>query len=100
MKKKIDNVWFGLSLGVLLPALFGILFIASTYHGRLDFGELLSLMSSDSTIIKLLCVAIFPDMCGVFLLNTLEMWRACRGVFAALGLYMLVCCIFLMVNAF
>lgn len=99
MKNKLDNIWFGLIVGLITPTLFALLFLISTYHGSYSLPDLLRLMSSDSTIIKLLCVAIFPNMCGVFLLNTLEMWHACRGLFAALGFYMLVCCIFLIINA-
>lgn len=99
MKRKLDNIWFGLTLGIITPILFGLLFILSTYHGDYSIADLLRLVSTDSTIIKLLCVAIFPDMCGVFLLNTLEMWHACRGVFASLGFYMLLSCIFIIINA-
>lgn len=99
MRGRLDSVWFGLAVGLVFPIVFAVLFLASTYSGGRSWSDLLLMMGSDSMIVKLLCVAIFPDMCGVFLLNTLEMWRACRGVFAALGVYMLVCCVFLFVNA-
>ncbi|MGM9805483.1 MAG: hypothetical protein ACI3Z7_03505 [Candidatus Aphodosoma sp.] len=99
MKRKLDNVWFGLIAGLVFPLAFAVTFIVSTYNGSYSLPDLLLMMGSDSMIVKLLCVAVFPDMCGVFLLNTLEMWHACRGVFAALGFYMLVCCIFLAANA-
>lgn len=100
MKSKLDKTWFGLLFGMALPLLFAILFLDSTYTGEGSIPDILSAMSTNSMIIKLLCVAIFPDMCGVFLLNTLEMWRACRGMFAALGFYMMICCLFLILNTF
>lgn len=99
MKSKLDSIWFGLAVGLVVPLLFALLFLVSTYHGEYSIAALLVMMSTNSNIIKLLCVAIFPNMCGVFLLNTFEMWNACRGVFASLGFYMLVCCVFLIVNA-
>ena len=98
MKKKLDNVWFGLIVGIVVPILFALLFLVSTYDGEYSISSLVRMMSTNSAIIKLLCVAIFPNMCGVFLLNTLEMWNACRGLFAAIGVYMIVCCVFLVIN--
>lgn len=98
MKRKLDTAAFGIIAGLIFPLVFGLLFLHSTWPGSFSWETVSATLSSPNMTIKLLCVAIFPDMCGAFLLNTLEMWNACKGLFAALGLYMLLCCIVLIIN--
>lgn len=98
MKSSLDKLWFGALLGLIMPIAFGYLFLISTYSGDFSLDSLFRFMSGNSMIIKFLFVAMLPDMGAVFLLNTLEMWRACRGMFAAIGLFILICGIFLIVN--
>ena len=98
MKEKLDKIIIGFVFGILMPLLFGYLFLIKSYTGDLSIGELLSVMSQNSLVIKILFVASLPDMGAAFLLNTLEMWRACRGMFAALGVYILICGTFLIIN--
>ena len=99
MKEKLDKILFGIIIGLIMPLLFGYLFLISSYTGNLTIGELLTVMSQNSLVIKLLFVAALPDMGAAFLLNTLEMWRACRGMFAALGVYIMICGTFLIINS-
>lgn len=88
MKKRLDNPWFGLFLGIAMPLIFGILFLQSM-HVSTDWQSITSFLYTPSLRVKFLCVALFPDMGAVFVLNTAEMWRACRGVFSAIGVYTL-----------
>lgn len=99
MKEKLDKIIFGIILGIIIPLLFGYFFLTNSYKGDLSITELLSVMSQNSLVIKLLFVAVLPDMGAAFLLNTLEMWRACRGMFAALGIFILICGTFLIINS-
>lgn len=100
MKRKLDTVCFGILSGLLLPLLFGFLFVYSTWHGDVSWQDLFVAFRSNGMIVKFLCIALFPDMGGVFLLNTFEMWNACKGMFAALGIYMLFCGVLLIINGF
>lgn len=94
----LDNVWLGAVVGIAMPLIFGWLFINSTYTGTLSFSGIMKFMSGNSMIIKFIFIAILPNMGSVFILNSLEMWRACRGVFAALGLYILISGTLLLIN--
>ncbi|MFI3296083.1 MAG: hypothetical protein R3Y59_00450 [bacterium] len=100
MKNSLDKIWIGLALGVIMPVVFGWFFIESSYSGTMSFSGIINFMSSNSMIIKFIFIAILPNMGGVFVLNSLEMWNACKGMFAAIGLYILICGTFLIINAF
>lgn len=89
MKKKLDNTWFGLFLGIAMPLIFGVLFLQSL-HVTIDGSSIMSFLHTPSMMVKFICVALFPDMGTVFVLNSAEMWRACRGVFSAIGIYTLI----------
>ena len=89
MKNILDRGWVGALLGLFIPALFGLLFLDSIHVGlRID--EITSFLRTPSLMVKFLCVMLFPDMGGVFVLNSLEMWKACRGMFGAIGIYTLI----------
>ncbi len=88
---RFDRFWIGLLAGLLLPLLFGWLFLTSVYHGEMTAGHILQFMTGSSMIVKFMFIAILPDMFLVFLLNTWELWRMCRGVFVALFLYVAAC---------
>lgn len=88
---RFDRFWIGLMVGLLLPLLFGWLFLTSGYYGEMTAGHILQFMTGSSMIVKFMFIAILPDMFLVFLLNTWELWRMCRGVFVALFLYVAAC---------
>lgn len=81
----------GLALGLLLPAAFGALFIATLLTGNNAFVETLcALFRSMDTSVKITFVALVPDFFGVFMLNHFEKWQMCRGMFVAIMLYIIV----------
>ncbi len=98
MRRRLDKVWVGLLLGLVMPVVFGYSFLSSTYSGEVSYDALLYAMSGNSMIIKFMCVMLFPDMGGVFVLNSMEMWSACRGMFASIGIFVIVCTVFLFIN--
>jgi len=89
MKKFLDRGWVGALLGLFFPAIFGMLFLDSIHVG-LSIEEITSFLHTPSLMVKFLCVMLFPDMGGVFVLNSLEMWKACRGMFGAIGIYTII----------
>lgn len=89
MKGKLDRGWVGALMGLAFPALFGLLFLDSIHVG-LTYGEITSFLNTPSLMMRFLCVMLFPDMGGVFVLNSLEMWKACRGMFGAIGIYTII----------
>ena len=86
MKKYLDRGWVGAIMGLVIPAIFGVLFLDSIRVG-LKYEEFITFFHTPSLLIKFMCVMLFPDMGGVYVLNSLEMWKACRGVFGAIGIY-------------
>ena len=99
MKQKLDTLWFGMLVGLVMPAAMLYLFVQNNTFGGFSLKAILDLASTNSMIVKLLCIAIFPDMGAVFLLNTWEMWRACRGVFASLFLFIAISALFVVINS-
>ena len=99
MKQKLDNIWLGMFLGLLMPIAMLYLFVQNNTFEGFSLNAIITLASTNSMIVKLLCIAIFPDMGAVFLLNTWEMWRACRGVFASLFLFIAISAIFVVINS-
>ena len=78
MKQKLDTLWFGMLIGLIMPIVMLYLFIQNNTFDGFSLKTILELASTNSMIVKLLCIAVFPDMAIVFLLNTWELWRACR----------------------
>jgi hypothetical protein len=85
--RRFDNFWLGLVAGIIVPMLFGWFFISSTYKGEIAMENLLHIVSGTSMMIKLIFIAILPNMFMVFLLNTWEYWKTCKGIFVAIFLY-------------
>lgn len=99
MKQKIDTIWFGMILGFIMPILMLYLFIQNNTFDGFSLQTILDLAKTNSMIVKLLCISAFPDMAAVFLLNTWEMWRACRGVFISLFLFIAISAVFVVINS-
>lgn len=87
----LDKVWIGIIVGLLLPLFFLWLFVDTTYHGDVDIKNLLAIFSGTNMMIKLMFIAILPNMFLVFLLNSFEFWKMCKGVFVALFVYIILC---------
>jgi len=86
----ILQLLIGVVAGLIVPLVFGWLFLRNLYEGELTLDTVFLLMKSTSLIMKLLFVAILPNMFAVFLLNYLELWNYCRGVFVAIMIYIAV----------
>lgn len=88
-KNRFDTTYWGAFLGLLMPFVFGMLFLDSIGVG-LRLVAVRSFLRTPSLLIRFGCVALFPDMGAVFVLNSLAMWEACRGVFGAIGIYAII----------
>lgn len=99
MKQKLDTLWFGMLIGLIMPIVMLYFFIQNNTFDGFSLRTILNLASTNSMIVKLLCISVFPDMAMVFLLNTWEMWRACRGVFASLFLFIAISALFIVINS-
>jgi len=75
--QRFDKYWIGIVLGLLMPALFMIVYIDhfNLWYTFKEFGWGLS-----QTFSKLLQVSVFPNLALVFVFYTTDSWRLSKGV--------------------
>ncbi|MBR1808731.1 MAG: hypothetical protein IJ776_05045 [Paludibacteraceae bacterium] len=85
--QRFDKYWIGILVGLLMPALFGYLYIdrMNLWYTLQTFG----LKSMAGLIGKLTVVSIFPDAALFFLFYTTDTWRLAKGVLIGALPYML-----------
>ena len=85
--ERFDKYLVGIISGILLPFVFGWLYIdqMNLWYAISSFG----IKSMAGVIGKLTIVALFPDMALIFLFYTLELWRAAKGVIISMFPYIL-----------
>lgn len=76
---KFDRYWIGILIGLLLPALFGWLYV-----DRFHLYEALRAFQfhAGPIVTKLFIVAVFPDMALFFLFYALDTWKLAKGTLA------------------
>lgn len=84
IKRIPDSIWFGLVIGIVLPVLFGLLFIQLTNGADTISYTLHSLVHSPTWAVRYLFMAMLPDFFGVYFLNRWEKWQSCRGMILAM----------------
>lgn len=84
---RFDKYWIGILVGLLLPALFGYIYIErmNLWYTLQMFG----LNSMAGLIGKLTVVAIFPNAALFFVFYTTDTWRLAKGVIIGALPYML-----------
>ncbi|MDR1592239.1 MAG: hypothetical protein LBS16_05085 [Prevotellaceae bacterium] len=87
--KSTYSFLIGLIGGLTVPLFFGWLYLTILYTGEMPLNELLGRLVKTSIAVKMLFMAIIPNLFAVFLLNHFEKWMACRGVFVAIIIYIL-----------
>jgi hypothetical protein len=75
--QRFDKYWIGIVLGLILPALFMVVYIDHfhLWYTFRTFGWGLS-----QTFSKLLQVSVFPNLALVFVFYTTDTWRLSKGV--------------------
>lgn len=74
---RFDRYWIGILVGLLLPAVFGLVYI--DVMGL--WYPLQTLQFAAGTVLnKLLLVSVFPDLALIFVFYTTDTWRLAKGV--------------------
>ena len=75
--QRFDKYWIGIVLGLLMPALFILVYVDhfNLWYTFQTFGWQLS-----STFSKLLQVSVFPNLALVFVFYTTDTWKLYKGV--------------------
>ena len=84
--RKIDKYSVGIIIGILLPLIFGIIYI-DTMNLWYAFKTLQ--FEAGGVLSKLLLVSVFPDLALVFVGYTLELWRVSKGLLIGTFPYLL-----------
>ena len=74
---RFDKYWIGIVIGIILPALFGYLYLQQM--NLLSAVRSLGLWHGPMAI-KLMIVGVFPDTALLFLFYELDLWRLAKGI--------------------
>lgn len=75
--ERFDKYWIGAVIGLLLPALFGYVYIdqMNLWYALETFQ-----FQSGSILNKLLLVSVFPDLALLFVFYLLNTWKLSKGI--------------------
>lgn len=76
-RDRIDHYWIGIVIGIIVPAIFGLLYINAN---NLWYALSALRFQMGSVLNKLLLVSVFPDLALIFVLYTTDTWRLSKGV--------------------
>ncbi|MDO4190116.1 MAG: hypothetical protein Q4D14_00315 [Bacteroidales bacterium] len=93
-KKRFDTVVVGIVLGLILPIVFGLLFISLSPNTHGFSGGIQLITHSISWAVKFGFVAMVPDFIGAFILNKTENWNACRGMILSMMFFVVALLIY------
>ena len=84
--ERFDKYWIGIVVGLLLPALFGLVYIDVM---NLWYPLKMFSFKAGGVLSKLLLVSVFPDLAVIFLFYTTESWKLSKGVLIGAFPYLL-----------
>ena len=84
--QRFDKYWIGIVAGLIMPAVFLIVYI-HTYN--LWYSLQTFQLELGSVLNKLLQVSVFPDLALIFVFYTTDTWRLSKGVLAGAMPYVL-----------
>lgn len=84
--QRFDRYWIGITLGLLLPLLFCVVYI-DNFHLWNAIRQLGNAIYP--TMSKLLLLSVFPNMALVFVFYTTDTWRLSKGVLIGAMPYMI-----------
>lgn len=82
---RFDKYSIGIVLGLLLPALFGVVYLDSFNL----WGTMRAFSWSGLITSKLLMLTCFPDLAALFLFYTTDTWRLAKGIVIGMFPYLL-----------
>lgn len=86
MKKKVDKLWIGITVGIVLPLFVMLIFYLSTY-AHLTAPDFLKKMVFQSILLKLLSLCAIVNLGAFFLFYQTKHDKAARGVIFATLLF-------------
>lgn len=90
--QRFDKYWIGITIGLLLPAIFGYVYI-----DHYSLWQSLSIFDIDCIaplMSKLLLVSVFPNLALIFVFYTTNTWNLSKGVLIGAFPYMIAAIIF------
>ena len=75
--EQFDRYWIGILLGLIIPALFMVVYIQQM---NLWYAVETFQVQLGSVLNKLLQVSVFPDLALIFVFYTTDTWRLSKGL--------------------
>lgn len=75
--ERFDRYWIGILLGLIIPALFMVVYIQQM---NLWYAVETFQVQLGSVLNKLLQVSVFPDLALIFVFYTTDTWRLSKGL--------------------
>ena len=75
--KRFDKYWIGIVIGLLLPALFGLV-----YMEQFELWYMIQFYKTGikEPLSRMFMLSVFPDLALLFLFYTTETWKLSKGV--------------------
>ncbi|MFA6923035.1 MAG: hypothetical protein WC223_02170 [Bacteroidales bacterium] len=89
MRNKFDNLWLGLSLGLIVPFIVLIIFYYSK-HKALSVSEFISLMKGMNIFTKILSLCVVPNLGLFFIFVRKDFLFSAKGVLFATLIYTII----------
>ncbi len=97
-KQKFDSFSLGVALGLVMPIVFGLLFVL--VMPGIDLESAFQMIThSVNWAIKYLFIAMVPDFICVYIFNKIERWMMCRGMIVAMMFMVIGLLIFTLIGA-
>lgn len=89
---KLNKIYWGFSLGLVFPIMFGALFLyVLQERNNMEFLSVFrQVMGSGQMLFKWFIVSITPNLFSLFVAYKKELWRLCSGFISATLVYFMV----------
>lgn len=87
--KKINNIFIGLGIGLILPAIFSWIYIASFYPVHSNVWDIIKQLYPSQTLGKLLMLSVVPDLLVVFIFYKQDTFKIAGGIMLGAVIYLI-----------
>lgn len=85
-----NTVWFGLLMGIAVPAVALLLFWYAKYYPEVSLSSFFTVQFKPDVIMKIVSLCAMPDLLVFYLFNRKEWYMASRGVIGSIILLIVI----------
>lgn len=87
--KKFNNIFLGLGIGLILPAVFVWIYLANFYPVHSNVIDIIKQLYPSAVLGKLLMLAIVPDLLVVFIFYKQDTFKIAGGTMLSAVIYLI-----------